>query len=288
MIKLLPEERRALSQYIHSISAVALDDSKDYLIEGRLSKLTEQIGCHSFSELLTRARAEPAGSIRARMIDAITTGETSFFRDTSPFDLLRYKILPELVDRRSRSGGVASLRIWSAACSTGQEIYSIAIALKETLGDTDRYGVRLVGTDISSQAVAKASRAHFSQLEISRGLSDALRSKYFLPTEGGWRVRDEIRAMASFRTLNLMEDFGSLGRFDVIFCRNVAIYFNDRDRISLFQRMARSLERYGCLIVGSMESLGPLCPQFQSQRHLRTVYYTLKETGASAAAGRSY
>ena len=280
MIKLLPEEQQGLSQYIYSISSLSLDASKGYLIEGRLGSLVEELGCRSFAELLSLARSDLRGSIRRRMIDAITTGETFFFRDTGPFDLLRHKILPEIVDRRSRAGGPRSIRIWSAACSTGQELYSIAIVLKEVLGDPDRYGVRLVGTDISDEAVSRASRGVYNEIEISRGLGDSVRSKYFIPAAAGWQIRDEIRAMASFRTMNLMEDFAAMGRFDVVFCRNVAIYFNERDRASLFNRIGRVLDRDSCLIVGAMESLSALCPQFESRRRLRSVYYTLKESHA--------
>ncbi len=172
------------------------------------------------------------------MIDEITTGETLFFRDNSPFDMLRHKIVPELIDRRARAGGRPLIRIWSAACSTGQEIYSIGIILRETLGDLSKYDVRLLGTDISDQAIARASAGIFGQIDIGRGLSDSLREKYFTPhPSGGWKIRDEIRAMASFRHLNLVQDFTPLGSFDVIFCRNVAIYFNDAVRVSLFRRI---------------------------------------------------
>jgi chemotaxis protein methyltransferase CheR len=166
--------------------------------------------------------------------------------------------------------------IWSAACSTGQELYSIAILLKELLGDPDRYGIRLLGTDISDDAVARASRGLFSPVEISRGLSEAQRDRYFVPAAGGWQIRDEIRAMASFQKLNLMADFSAVGRFDVIFCRNVAIYFTERDRISLFGRMDRALEPGGYLVIGTMESLNGICPQFESKRHLRSTFYQAK------------
>jgi len=285
VIKLLPEEHRLLAQYIYSLCAVTLDESKGYLIEGRLGSLVEETGCASYGALVQRARSEPGRAIERRIIDAITTNETLFFRDTAPFDLLRHKIVPEVIDRRARAGS-ARIRIWSAACSTGQEIYSIAILLKELLGDPDRYGVRLVGTDISDDAVARASRGWYSPTEISRGLSDILREKYFKQASGGWQIRDEIRAMASFKRLNLMTDFSALGKFDIIFCRNVAIYFNDRDRIALFQRIERALEFGGCLVVGAMESLSGVCPQFESKRHLRSVYYQVK-TAAPAEVWRS-
>ena len=275
MIKLLPEEQKTLSQYVYSISALALDDSKGYLLEGRLSGLAEEMGCRSFGELVSRAQSDPGGPIRRRVIDAITTGETFFFRDTGPFDLLRCKILPELIDRRTRSGGVRSIRIWSAACSTGQELYSIAIVLKEMLGDPARYGVRLLGTDISNEAVARASRGIFNPTEISRGMGEAMRAKYFVPAAGGWQIRDEIRAMASFRTLNLMQDFSALGRFDIVFCRNVAIYFNEADKRRLFGRLAAMLEPHGGLIIGATESITGLCPELQPLRYLRSVFYGL-------------
>ncbi|HYW43344.1 MAG TPA: CheR family methyltransferase [Bryobacteraceae bacterium] len=281
MIKLLPEEHQALAQYIYSLCAVTLDQSKAYLIENRLSGLVEETGSTNFTQLLARAKSDPNRALERRIIDAITTGETLFFRDTAPFDLLRHKIVPELIDRQARNGA-ARIRIWSAACSTGQEVYSIAILLKELLGDPDRYGLRLLGTDISDQAVARASRGVYSPVEISRGLSDALRTKYFLPVASGWQIRDEIRGMASFKKLNLMQDLSALGRFDVILCRNVAIYFTERDRIALFGRIAKALEPDGSLLVGAMESLGGICPQFESKRHLRAVFYQLKTGNAEA------
>ena len=275
MIKLLPEEHKTLAAYIYSICAVSLDQSKAYLMEGRLGKLLEETGCGSFSRLVERAKSEPGRALERRIVDAITTNETLFFRDTAPFDLLRHKIAPELIDRRVRTGA-ARIRIWSAACSTGQEIYSIAILLKELLGDPDRYGVRLLGTDISDEAVARASRGLYNATEIERGLPEALRARYFMHTGEGWQIHDEIRAMASFKHQNLMGDLTPLGKFDVIFCRNVAIYFSETDKISLFRRIERALEPNGYLVIGAMESLNGICPQFESKRHLRSVFYQVK------------
>jgi chemotaxis protein methyltransferase CheR len=267
VIVLPTAEREAVARYVHGLCGVVLDQSKDYLIAGRLGGLLEETGAADFGELVSRARADRSRALDRRIVDAITTGETLFFRDASPFELLRHKIVPELVDRRR------PIRIWSAACSTGQELYSIAILLKELLGDPERYRVRLLGTDISDQAVARASRGWYGEVEIARGLNAELRARYFVPLAGGWQVRDEIRAMASFQKRNLLEDFSALGRFEVIFCRNVAIYFNNQDRAGLFARMARSLEPDGCLLVGAMESLAGIGPQFESMRHLRSVYY---------------
>jgi chemotaxis protein methyltransferase CheR len=277
VIKLLPEEQTTVAAYIYSICAVSLDQSKAYLMEGRLGMLVEETGCGSFRGLVERAKSEPGRALERRIVDAITTNETLFFRDTAPFDLLRHKLVPELIDRRTKTGS-ARIRIWSAACSTGQEIYSIAMLLKELLGDPDRYGVRLVGTDISNHAVARASRGLYNPTEIARGLSEPLRDRYFAQTKDGWQIRDEIRAMAAFKHQNLMGDLVPLGKFDVIFCRNVAIYFSEADRISLFRRLERALEPNGYLVIGAMESLNGLSPQFESKRHLRSVYYQVKGT----------
>jgi len=286
VIKLQPEERKAIAQYIYAICAIVLDESKAYLIEGRLASLVTELGCRSYGDLLFRAQADKAGAIRRRIIDAITTGETLFFRDTAPFEMLRHKLLPDLIDRRSRSGGRIPIRIWSAACSTGQEIYSIAIVLKELLGDLDRYDVRLLGTDISDEAVARASRAYYSALEISRGTDSTTLSRHFERAGDRWKIRDELRAMASFRVFNLMHDFSSLGRFDIVFCRNVAIYFNDPDRIALFARLERALDRDGSLVVGAMESLSAVCPQLEPKRHMRSVYYQSRAVAAGQLAAQ--
>jgi chemotaxis protein methyltransferase CheR len=273
MIHLQPQERQEVAQYIYTICSISLDASKDYLIEGRLNPLLESTGSRSFSQLVGRAREDRSGALNRRIIDEITTGETLFFRDSAPFDLMRYKIVPELVDRRRGAGSKIPIRVWSAACSTGQEVYSLAIVLKETLGDTNRYDIKILGTDISDQAVARASAGIFSEIEMGRGLADAARSRYFTVHPKGWKIRDEIRAMATFKRLNLMNDFSGVGKFDVVFCRNVAIYFNETDRASLFNRIEQRMERDGYLVIGSMESLTGICPQMESRRHQRSVYY---------------
>jgi chemotaxis protein methyltransferase CheR len=276
MIKLLTDERRAVADYIYSISGISLDESKGYLIEGRLGSVLQEAGCSSFTQFLARARTDSSGVLNIRIIDAITTNETLFFRDQAPFNLLRHKLIPDLIDRRARANSKLPIRIWSAACSTGQELYSIAILLKELLGDPSRYNFRLLGTDISDQAVARASRGVFSSVEISRGLDEALRTKYFRMVGDSWHLRDEIRGLTTFKTVNLMKDFSALGKFDVILCRNVAIYFADSDRVQLFGRMERALEQGGSLIIGAMESLERVCPQFETKRYLQCPFYQTK------------
>lgn len=279
MIKIQAEETRALSQYVYSLCGVHLDETKGYLLESRLAPLMQETACRSFSELHLKARADMTKSIPRKIVDAVTTGETSFFRDTSPFDLFQFKLLPELIDRRKATTPPKSpitLRIWSAACSSGQEVYTTAIILKQMLGNTDKYNIHLLGTDVSDQAVTRASYGIFSPSEAERGLTQERLQRYFLQVQNGWKVRDELRAMASFKKLNLMEDFSALGRFDIIFCRNVAIYFTEADKTRLFARLGNALAADGALIVGSTESLTGLAPQFEPMRYLRSVYYRLK------------
>ena len=274
LVALRVEEWRPLADYIQSICGIQLDESKRYLIESRLRNLVEETGSMSYSGLCYRAQVDSSGRFERAIIDAITTGETSFFRDGSPFDLLRRKLLPELSERRGPGlAGRIPVRIWSAACSTGQEVYSIAIVLREVLGPLDRYDIRLVGTDISPEAIRRASLGVYNDVEGGRGLDPALLSRYFARQGDSWRVRDEIRTMASFRTLNLLRDFSALGQFDIIFCRNVAIYFSEADKASLFARIAKALAPDGYLMVGSTESLTTMCPQFVLRRDLRAACY---------------
>jgi chemotaxis protein methyltransferase CheR len=278
-MKILPEELPVFTRYVQSICGVNLDDSKAYLLESRLSSLAEEIGCGSFSELYYKARSDLSKTLPRRIIDAITTSETLFFRDTAPFDLLRHKILPDFIDQKTKLSSPNTqipIRIWSAACSTGQEVYSIAIILKELIGGNSRFNIKLLGTDISNRVIAQASRGIYNHIEIERGLSQDKVGKYFTCQNDVWKIRDEIRSMATFRTANLLEDLSSLGRFDIIFCRNVAIYFNEQDKISLFNRIAKVIDPQGYLIIGSTESITGISPSFEPHRHLRSVYYQLK------------
>jgi len=285
MISITKEELAAFAQYIHRLSGIWLDQTKGYLLESRLGSLLTELGCGTFSELLYKIKGDSTRRLERNLIDRITTGETLFFRDQAPFELLAHKILPDLIDRRSRAsrGGTIPLRIWSAACSNGQEVYSIAMVLKELLGGLERYQIRLTGTDISDQAVATASRGVYNRIEIERGLPQDKLARYFTAqADGSWKVRDELRAMATFRTLNLMGDVSVMGRFDIILCRNVAIYFTETDRADVFTRLGKCLEPDGYLLIGATESLSGLCPQFTSHRHLRTVYYQIAEPATRA------
>ncbi len=276
-IAITREELAVWSRYIHEICGIFLDESKGYLLETRLGGLLRETGVQTFSELYYRVKSDLSNGFRRKIIDAITTNETSFFRDTSPFEVLQHKVIPDLIDRRGKAGvRPLPIRIWSAACSTGQELYSAGIVVREVLGDLRGYDVRFLGTDISDKAVAQASHGYFSRQELDRGMPPEKVSKYFMTEGDRWKVRDEIRALAMFRKMNLLEPFSFPVPFDIIFCRNVAIYFTEPDRIRLFRNIAKALARDGYLIIGATESISGICPEFESKRYLRSVFYQFK------------
>jgi chemotaxis protein methyltransferase CheR len=271
------DELAMWSRFIHEITGIFLDDSKKYLLETRLGGLLRETGTSTFSELYHRAKADATSGLRRKIIDAITTNETSFFRDSAPFELLQNKIFPDLIDRRNRTGlRPVPLRIWSAACSTGQELYSTGIVLREMLGDFRGYDIRLLGTDISDRAVAAASYGYFSRLELDRGMPPEKVGRYFVQAGDRWKIRDDIRALATFKNMNLLQPFSFPARFDVVFCRNVAIYFNEADKTRLFRSIGKVLAPDGYLIIGSTESISGLCPEFEPKRHIRSVFYQLR------------
>jgi chemotaxis protein methyltransferase CheR len=272
------EELPVWTRYIYEICGISLDESKGYLVETRLGGLLPETGASNFSELFFKVRSDSTTNLRRKVIEAITTNETSFFRDTAPFELLRHKLIPDLIDRRSRNGPRIPIRIWSAACSTGQEAYSTAIVLKELLGDLTRYDIRILGTDISNKVVAQASYGEYNRLELERGLPQESLVRHFMASGDRWKVRDEIRALATFRTMNLLEPFSFPQPFDIIFCRNVAIYFTEADKTKLFRNLTKYLARDGCLIIGSTESISGLCPDLEPKRYLRSVFYQWKDT----------
>ncbi len=268
------------TRYIYEICGISLSSSKAYLIETRLRPLIIECGCAGFGELYRKARRDRSGMIEKRIVDLITTHETQFFRDHEPFELLKDKILPDVIEQKSHRtppGMKIPIRIWSAGCSTGQEAYSIAIAVSEALNDNSLYRVSILGTDISGAAVYRASRGVYFVSEVERGLSSERLARYFVPTEEGFRIRDEIRGMVTFRKMNFLLPFTGMGRFDIVFCRNVAMYFQEEDRRRLFENLETVLGPEGYLVVGGTESLRGVAPRFELKRCLRAVFYQMRK-----------
>ncbi|OGR03967.1 MAG: hypothetical protein A2511_08740 [Deltaproteobacteria bacterium RIFOXYD12_FULL_50_9] len=277
-IKIADHELQSFADFIMKACGIHLDQSKGYLLESRLMALIKSERCQTFSDLYAKIIADSSGHLQKAVVDALTTNETSFFRDAVPYELLRNKIIPDLIDRRRTAGAGRRipLRIWSAACSFGQEVYSIAITLLEMKAVLDQFDISILGSDISTQALARASYGQYNDFEVKRGLPADIRQKYFRKTSEGWRICDEVRALAKFESINLMSSIDRMERFDIILCRNVAIYFTQNDKVRLFQRLAKSLVPDGALIIGGSESLTGISSDLISRQYLRGIYYQLR------------
>ena len=296
MAKIAKEEFQKLADFIQKVTGVRLEPGKEYLVESRLAPLLEESGSADFGAFLSKLLAGAAAELEGKVIDAITTQETSFFRDRGPFDLFKFKLLPDLLDARQAvlpPGRTPEIRVWSAASSTGQEPYSIAMAAMEVLGETQSARVSILGTDISKAALLKAEEGVYEDFEVARGLPRELLERWFTPVGGKWKVKAEIRSMVDFRQVDLRKAFRAMGKFDVIFCRNVVIYFDPEERKRLVCGLRSALAPDGALILGAQEQLSSLCELFAVRKHLNTVFYTLKETedrkekGIAAFARRS-
>ncbi|MEM8866014.1 MAG: protein-glutamate O-methyltransferase CheR [Planctomycetota bacterium] len=268
-----PEDIDAICGLVDDLCGIALDESKSYLIEGRLADLVQRHGCGSYAELARKARSITSRDVQTDIVNAITTNETLWFRDTTPFEALRYKLLPELIDAKQKSPFPKRLRVWSAACSTGQEAYSIAMAFGDIVPDLADWDLQVYGTDISPAAVEKAKQGVYSDLEISRGLEQKYRGAYFVKQGKDWQINSVLRSKCKFDVRNLHAPMTGIGKFDVIFCRNVAIYFSDADKKKLFRSLASVLNPGGWLFVGSSESLSSMGKEWTPYRHCRAVCY---------------
>ncbi len=244
----------AAAAYVRDIvrqrSAIALDATKDYLIETRLGPVAKAQGYTGIDELVARARAGEAG-LHVKIVEAITTHETSFFRDTHPFQVLTSDVLPRLVAARVTS---RRLTVWSAACSSGQEIYSIAMLALERFPALASWPIHLIGTDLSEQVLARARDARFSQLEVNRGLPAALLVKYFDRAGTQWVIKDPVRELVEFRQLNLIDKLPASLRPDIVFLRNVLIYFERESKRMILDAIRAVIAPDGVLFLGSSET----------------------------------
>lgn len=232
-------------------AAIVLDASKDYLVESRLRPVARSLGLGSVDELARLLQERESPALVTQVVDAMTTNETTFFRDARPFEALRAHILPALVGRRR---GRRALRIWSAASSTGQEPYSIAMLLAEHFPELDDWDVSILATDISSQALARARAGKYHQLEVNRGLPPRYLGKYFERDELSWVLRESVKRRVEFRAMNLAATWPALPTMDVVLLRNVLIYFDAETRRSVLGKARAKLARDGYLFVGSTET----------------------------------
>lgn len=261
-MQLRSDEMPLMQQMVRDVCGVSLDDSKGYLIESRLSPIAERVGATNFNELYILLRHSQDRVLANAIVDAITTHETTWFRDGGPYDLLERDLLQKVVAARSAAGQPKRLRIWSAACSTGQEPYSIAMILAEKLPDVASWDIEILATDISAGTIAKAKRGVFSELDMSRTERPAWMRKYFQEQSDGYRVTASVQRLVRFRQRNLLLPFAAMGPFDIVFLRNVLIYFDPEPRRSIVERTAKVMQPHGYLIAGGSENLRDVGPQF--------------------------
>ena len=262
-----PLDYEYLRKLLKERSGLDLSADKQYLVESRLVPLARRAGLPGIPELVLKMKSG-AEALTSDVVEAMTTNETFFFRDKIPFDHLRQTVLPELVQARASR---RSLRIWCAASSTGQEPYSIAMCVKEFAGLAG-WRVEIVGTDLSQAVLEKSKAGVFSQFEVQRGLPIQMLVKYFTQVGELWQLNADIRAMVQHRQLNLLQDFSHLGTFDVIFCRNVLIYFDQDTKTGIFERLARLLEGDGVLALGAAESVVGISDVFKPYPDRRGLY----------------
>lgn len=264
-------EYKIIQNFLNESCGIVLTDGKQYLVKNRLSRLLEPFKLASFSELTTVIQAANAAAnqtLKTAIVDAMTTNETFWFRDDIQFTELKEKIFPTLFEKKT-----GSIKIWSAACSSGQEPYNISMCAEEMAGSRQ---VQIVATDISETILKEAKAAIYSDMALSRGLNAETKNRFFQQMEKGYQLKREITQKVRFQQFNLLNSYSSLGRFDVIFCRNVLIYFSDEIKRDILTRMACALEPDGYIFLSSTESMPLGIKEFESVRDGKARYFIKK------------
>ena len=272
-----------LRDFLKARSGLWLTVDKRYLVESRLAPVCRRFEIETLSHLVACLRAGRDRDLEAAVVEAMTTNETYFFRDRAPFDLFRNVLLPRYLDSRSSA---RRLRIWCAAASTGQEPYSLAMILHEASDRLKGWQVEIVATDLSSEVIEKGRAGLYNQFEVQRGLPIHLLLKHFTQAGAVWQVAPKIRTMVSFRPLNLIRDFSSLGTFDIVYCRNVLIYFDAPTKADVLKRLAGVLAPDGALLLGAAETVIGLTDTLSPHPHHRGLYVRPDPARSDLAKGQ--
>lgn len=267
-----PEEYSNFRLFLEQACGIVLGENKHYLVSSRLNRLMRDMHIDTLQDLVNQLSHTTSSQLKASVIEAMTTNETLWFRDTYPFEVLSNTIF-----EGSRQAKKNTLRIWSAACSSGQEPYSISIAADEYAQHNPGFRVDIVATDISQAILNDAKEAKYDALALARGLSEERKRRYFSAIGNQWQVNANIRSRVSFRENNLLQSNAGLGKFDAIFCRNVLIYFSAESKTDILNRMAKSLNPRGYLMLGASESIAQYCDAFEMVRASTGVVYRLKK-----------
>jgi chemotaxis protein methyltransferase CheR len=269
-----PLEYDYLRRLLKERSGLVLADDKQYLVESRLMPIARRAGLGSLSDLVHNLKRPSAEPLIVDVVEAMTTNETFFFRDRIPFDHVRDTIVPAFLEAR---GLQKRIRVWCAAASSGQEPYSLAMCFKEMgfkeMGASlNGWRIDILATDISAEVLEKAKAGLYSQFEVQRGLPIQFLIKYFTQVGDCWQLSPEIRALVQFRPFNLLNDFRPLGTFDLVFCRNVLIYFDQESKVGVFDRLVRQIEPDGYLVLGAAETVVGLTERFKPHPDRRGLY----------------
>ena len=264
-----PQDFDYLRKLLRERSGLVLSAEKEYLAESRLLPVARKNGLAGLTELVERLRAAVHAPLSVEVVEAMTTNESFFFRDKTPFEHFRETIMPALLDARARQ---KRIRIWCTAAACGQEPYSLAMSLKIFGAKLAGWRVEIIATDIATEVLEKAKAGIYSQFEVQRGLPIQLLVKFFSQVGEAWQIAPEIRAMVDFRPLNLLNDFSSLGTFDLVFCRNVLIYFGQDTKIGVLNRLARQMPADGFLVLGAAETVVGLTDAFKQMADKRGLY----------------
>lgn len=279
-----PADFSYLCDFLEKRSGLVLGEGKQYLVEARLLPLAQSANLKDISDLVRDLRTGLNPVLATSVIEEMTTNETSFFRDRQPFEELKQVMLPALLEARRQRH---VLRIWSAAASTGQEAYSIAMTLLDQMPDVRQWRIEIIATDIAEKILERAREGVYSQLEAQRGLPIHLLVKYFDNHPKGFQVKPEIRRMVSFQQLNLFDPFSRLGSFDLIFCRNVLIYFNNVAKADILNRMSRQIAPDGFLVLGAAETVLGLTDAFTRTSICKSAVYAPRGKAAGTLPASS-
>lgn len=259
-----------LSLLVHKDSGLVLDESKRYLIETRLEPIASREGFSSIDDLGLHIRRNPSSVLRQKVVDAMMTNETSFFRDVTPFEIVRNIVLPDLINADDKTHRI---RIWSAGCSTGQEPYSIAMILSEMASKLRLWDIKILATDIVEGSLERAKAGIYSHYEVQRGLPVTYLTRFFNQRKMEWEIRPEVKRLVEFQRLNLLSGFSSIGTFDIIFCRNVLIYFDINTRMKVLKQFTDVLSPKGALLLGGAETPLNITNEFVRIEKEKGVYY---------------
>ena len=276
------EDFNLLSKLIKDRSGLTLTKDKAYLLESRLLPVARKWNLKSLDELVMRLRTRSEAGLVRDVVEAMTTNESFFFRDIKPFDQFKQVILPHLLQTRASP---RSIKIWSAACSSGQEPYTLGMILKEERQKLIGWNIDILATDLSTEILAKAQAGLYSQFEVQRGLPIQLLVKYFKQAGDRWQIDSAVREMVRYRPFNLLDELSGLGQFDVIFCRNVLIYFDQPTKQMVLERMAKQLAPDGFLYLGGAETVVGITDKFQPMANHRGIYHHANAAAAAKVAG---